>query len=69
LTHGDYYMHLADLSAYVQTQEQVGVLYRQPDAWAHQALLKVGHAGKFSSDCTITAYATDIWPAISCPVQ
>ena len=30
LTHGDYYMHLADLSAYVQTQEQVGALYRNP---------------------------------------
>src|SRR5688572_1599302 len=32
LTHGDYYMHLADLTAYVQTQEQVGALYTQPEA-------------------------------------
>jgi starch phosphorylase len=30
LTQGDYYMHLADLSAYVQAQEQVGALYQQP---------------------------------------
>ena len=36
LTHGDYYMHLADLSAYVRTQEQVGQLYRQPEAWARR---------------------------------
>ena len=32
LTHGDYYRHLADLSAYIQTQEQVSVLYTQPEA-------------------------------------
>jgi starch phosphorylase len=32
MTHGDYYGHLADLSASAQTQEQVGALYRQPDA-------------------------------------
>jgi starch phosphorylase len=30
LTHGDYYMHLADLSAYVQTQGQASTLYRSP---------------------------------------
>src|SRR5438132_6970149 len=34
LTHGDYYMHLADLAAYVQTQAQVSALYKQPEAWA-----------------------------------
>ncbi len=30
LTHGDHYMHLADLSAYAQAQEKVGDLYRNP---------------------------------------
>ena len=68
LTNGDYYRHLADLSAYVQTQEQVGVLYQQPDAWARKALLNVGHSGKFSSDRTIAEYATEIWQAKPCPV-
>jgi starch phosphorylase len=69
LTHGDYYMHLADLSAYVTTQEKVGRLYRQPDEWTRRAILNVGHSGKFSSDRTIAEYAADIWQAEPCPVD
>jgi starch phosphorylase len=69
MTHGDYYMHLADLSAYVSTQEQVGQLYRQPDAWTRRAILNVGHSGKFSSDRTIGEYAADIGGAEPCPLN
>lgn len=69
LTHGDYYMHLADLSSYVGTQEQVGRLYRQPDAWARRAIVNVGHSGKFSSDRTIMEYARGIWRAEPCSVD
>ena len=69
LTRGDYYMHLADLSAYVQTQERVSALYTQPDAWARQAILNVGHSGKFSSDRTIAEYAAEIWRAKPCPME
>src|SRR5712691_2519530 len=69
LTHGDYYMHLADLSAYVQTQAQVSALYMQPEAWARKAILNVGHAGTFSSDRTIADYAADIWQVKPCPVE
>ncbi len=69
LTHGDYYRHLADLSAYVETQAQVSTLYTQPEAWARKAILNVGHAGKFSSDRTITEYASDIWQAQPCPLE
>ena len=69
MTHGDSYMHLADLSAYVSTQEQVGQLYRQPEAWARRAILNVGHSGKFSSDRTIAEYAAEIWGVEPCPVD
>jgi len=69
LTHGDYYRHLADLSAYVDTQAKVSSLYTQPDAWARKAILNVGHSGKFSSDRTITEYASDIWQAQPCPLE
>ena len=69
LTHGDYYMHLADLSAYVRTQERVGLLYRQPDAWARRAIVNLSHSGTFSSDRTIQEYARDIWGAEPCPVD
>jgi glycogen phosphorylase len=62
-------MHLADLSAYVETQAQVSALYTQPDAWVHKAILNVGHSGKFSSDRTITEYASDIWQVGPCVVS
>ena len=69
LTHGDHYMHLADLTSYVKAQEQVSALYKQPDAWARKAILNVAHSGKFSSDRTIAEYAADIWGAEPCPVD
>ena len=69
LTHGDYYMHLADLSSYVGTQEQVGRLYQQPGAWARRSILNVAHSGRFSSDRTIMEYARGIWRAEPCSVD
>jgi starch phosphorylase len=69
LTHGDYYMHLADLTSYVQAQERLGELYADQDAWARKAILNVAGAGKFSSDRTIAEYATDIWGVKPCPVR
>jgi starch phosphorylase len=69
LTKGDYYMHLADLTAYVQTQERVANLYRDPQAWAAKAIHNVARSGKFSSDRTIAEYAKDIWGAAACPVD
>jgi starch phosphorylase len=69
LAHGDHYMHLADLSSYVKTQEQVSALYKQPSAWARKAILNVGNSGRFSSDRTIAEYAADVWRAEPCPVD
>jgi starch phosphorylase len=69
LTHGDYYMHLADLPSYVQAQEQVDKLYRDPRAWSRKAILNVAGSGKFSSDRTIAEYASDIWGVKPCPVR
>jgi glycogen phosphorylase len=68
LTHGDHYMHLADMSGYARAQEKVGELYRQPEEWTRKAILNVGYSGKFSSDRTIAEYAADIWQAKPCPV-
>jgi starch phosphorylase len=69
LTHGDFYMHLADLTSYLQAHEHIGGLYADPDAWAQKAILNVASAGKFSSDRTIAEYAADIWKLESCPVR
>jgi glycogen phosphorylase len=68
LTQGDHYMHLADLTSYIQAQERLGVLYADPGAWAHKAILNVASSGKFSSDRTINEYATQIWKVEPCPV-
>ena len=68
LTHGDYYMHLADLRAYLQADERVVELYRAPDEWARKSILNVASSGKFSSDRTIAEYASQIWRVAPCPV-
>jgi starch phosphorylase len=69
LTNGDHYMHLADLTSYVQAQERLGALYADPGAWAHKAILNVASSGKFSSDRTIGEYAGEIWKVKPCPVH
>ena len=65
---GDHYMHLADLKSYVDAQEQLGILYRDPGAWAQKAILNVASSGKFSSDRTIHEYTTEIWKVEPCPI-
>jgi starch phosphorylase len=69
LTHGDYYMHLADLQAYLAADQRLCAAYADPDAWAAMAIANVAHSGKFSSDRTIAEYAADIWHVTSCPVR
>jgi starch phosphorylase len=48
LTHGDYYMHLADLKSYLEAHERMCELYANPDEWALTAILNVAASGKFS---------------------
>jgi starch phosphorylase len=69
LKRGDYFMHLADLSAYAQAQAAVGSLYQDAEAWTQKAIINVGSSGKFSSDRTIADYATNIWKANAVPVK
>ena len=58
---GDHYLLLADYASYVQTQEKVGALYRDPDAWTRMAIHNVAGMGRFSSDRTIAEYSHQIW--------
>ncbi len=68
LTGGDHYLHLADLRSYLEADGRLVALYRQPNAWAHVAILNVAASGRFSSDRTIAEYAAEIWRAEPCPV-
>jgi starch phosphorylase len=68
LTHGDHYLHLADLTSYLEADQRLVTLYADADAWACQAILNIAGSGKFSSDRTIAEYAADIWQVKPCPV-
>jgi glycogen phosphorylase len=69
LIHGDHYMHLADLVAYLEADRRLCALYADRDAWARSAIVNVASSGKFSSDRTIAEYAADIWRVKPCPVS
>ena len=68
LTHGDHYMHLADLQSYLDADHRLTELYADGAAWARKAILNVAGSGKFSSDRTIAQYGAEIWNAKPCPV-
>jgi starch phosphorylase len=68
LTHGDHYMHLADLKSYLAADDRMRQVYASPDDWARMAILNIAGSGKFSSDRTIAEYANGIWRTPPCPV-
>jgi starch phosphorylase len=68
LTHGDFYMHLADLKSYLEADKRLCDLYANPDAWARKAIWNVASSGKFSSDRSISEYTSEIWKVAPCPV-
>jgi starch phosphorylase len=68
LTHGDHYMHLADLQSYLEADRRLLTLYADPDAWTRKVILNVAASGKFSSDRTVAEYASGIWEVEPCPV-
>jgi starch phosphorylase len=65
---GDFYMHLADLTAYTETQRRVGQLYADAEGWSRKGILNVAYSGIFSSDRAIREYAANIWNAQPCPL-
>jgi starch phosphorylase len=68
LTHSDHYMHLADLSAYLEADRKLLELYSDPDGWTRKVIANIASSGKFSSDRTIAEYAAEIWNAKPCAV-
>ena len=69
LSGGDHYMHLADLTSYLNADRELCGLYGDSKAWAHKAILNIAGSGKFSSDRTIAEYAAGIWNVKPCPVE
>jgi starch phosphorylase len=68
LTHGDHYMHLADLKSCLEADLRLRQLHADPQEWTRRVVLNVAASGKFSSDRTIAEYAKEIWEVTPCPV-
>jgi len=68
LQDGDRYMLLADLRAYIETQERVDAEYQDRENWISKCILNVARSGKFSSDRTIQEYASQIWHVEPCEI-
>ena len=58
---GDHYQVLADYRSYVDCQDNVDDLYREPEQWTIKAIHNIANMGYFSSDRTIREYAEHIW--------
>jgi starch phosphorylase len=57
----DQYLLLADFASYVSTQTQVDALFKQNAAWDERAIQNIAGMGFFSTDRTISEYATRVW--------
>lgn len=58
---GDHYQVLADYRSYIDCQDKVDKVYKNPAEWTARTLNNIANMGYFSSDRTIQEYADDIW--------
>uniref|UniRef100_A0A8C4IMQ4 Alpha-1,4 glucan phosphorylase n=1 Tax=Dicentrarchus labrax TaxID=13489 RepID=A0A8C4IMQ4_DICLA len=57
----DRFKVFADFEDYIKCQEKVSKLYQNPKEWTKMVIRNIAATGKFSSDRTITEYATEVW--------
>lgn len=64
---GDYFLVGHDFPSYMDAQEKVDEAYKDRKRWIKMSILSTAGSGKFSSDRTISQYATEIWNIKECP--
>ncbi|MED6234551.1 hypothetical protein ATANTOWER_030489 [Ataeniobius toweri] len=57
----DRFKVFADYEDYLKSQDKVSKLYQNPVEWTKMVIRNIAATGKFSSDRTITEYATEVW--------
>ncbi len=57
----DPWMTFADLGSYLDAQDKVEALWKDPSAWSRKSILNTAASARFSSDRTINDYNNDIW--------
>jgi len=61
LTQDDPFLVCADFDSYVQAQSEAANAFKNTQEWTRKAVLNVARCGTFSSDRTISQYASEIW--------
>ncbi|MDA8234104.1 MAG: glycogen/starch/alpha-glucan phosphorylase, partial [Clostridia bacterium] len=61
LFNNDEYFVLKDFAAYAEAHVELDNAYRNRHKWLSMSINNIAHSGKFSSDRTISEYATGIW--------
>lgn len=61
----DPWLTIADLRSFIDAQRNVNTVYQDPDRWNSMSILNTAASGWFSSDRTISQYATEIWKVSS----
>ena len=61
LLNHDPFLLLADYQAYIDAQDRVSALWRDPHARTRQSILNSAHVGKSSSDRSIRDYCQRVW--------